>query len=221
MVQVAAVFDIDGTLVTFKFDVQGTRRALLGELASRGLDTTGLGLTTPTQQILDSARKQVDLGAADADFKELRGRLYSILDAFEMQSAPTTSVFPGTRETLDYLVSKGVRIAVLTNSGRKAAAEVLRRSGLLDCFEFVMTRDDVATMKPRPEGLKKAVSTLGLQPEAVYYVGDSLYDVAAAKLAGLKVVAVATGNYSQERLRAEGADYVISSVSDLPRLLGV
>ncbi len=221
MAPVAVVFDIDGTLVTFRFDVQGTRRALLDELSRRGFDTKGLGLTTPTQEIVESAKLQVDSGSVAADFGGIRSKLYSILDDFEIQSAPTTAVFPGTRETLDHLLSRGVRLAVLTNSGRRAAEEILRRSGLLDCFEFVLTRDDVPTMKPSPEGLKKAASRLGLPADQVYYVGDSRYDVAAAKLAGLKVVAVATGNFTQERLKAEGASYVISSISELPRILGV
>jgi len=219
--QVAAVFDIDGTLVTFKFDVQGTRKALLQELVGGGFDTAGLSLTTPTQLIVDSARMQVESGAVRADFEALRSRLYSILDAFEGESGPTTIVFPGVRATLDRLRSRGVRTAVLTNSGRKAALDVLARAGIVDCFEFVLTRDDVPAMKPSAEGLKKAVSLLGLPADRVYYVGDSLYDVAAAKLAGLKVVSVATGNYTADRLRADGADFVVSSVCDLPRLLGI
>ena len=218
---VAAIFDIDGTLVTFKFDVQGTRKVLLQELSVRGFDTRGLGLTSPTQQILDSARAQVSSGAVVADFEALRKKVYSILDRFELESVPSTSVFPGTREALEYLMSKKVRLAVVTNSGKKAASDALRRAGLLACFEFVLTRDDTDAMKPRPEGLMKAVSKLGLPSDAVYYVGDSPYDIEAAKAAGLKVVSVATGNYSVERLRNEGADYVIPSISELPRLLSV
>lgn len=216
---VAAIFDIDGTLVTFKFDVRGTRKALLDELKARSFDTGGLDLTTPTQQILDAAKAQVpeDRGA----YEELRRSVYSILDTFELESVASASVFPGTREALRYLKSRGVRIAVLTNSGRRAASETLSRAGLLDCFEFVLTRDETETMKPRPEGLAKAVSILSLPKRGVYYVGDSPYDIAAAKQAGLKVVSVATGNYSEERLRKEGADYVISSISDLHGVLGI
>ena len=218
---VAAIFDIDGTLVTFRFDVQGTRRALIQELSARGFDVGGLGLTSPTQQILDSARDQVSSGKVAADFPEVRRRIFTILDQFELDSVASSSVFPGTREMLEYLKSKSVRLAVVTNSGRKAASDALRRSGLNTCFEFVLTRDDTDAMKPRPEGLVKAVSILGLDSDAVYYVGDSPYDISAAKAAGLKVVSVATGNYSVERLRHEGADYVIPSVSELPSLLGV
>jgi pyrophosphatase PpaX len=217
---VAAIFDIDGTLVTFRFDVQGTRRALIDELSTRGFDTGGLGLTTPTQEILDAARVQASKSGA-LNFEELRSEVFSMLDDFELKSVTSAEVFPGTKGALDHLKSRGVRLAVLTNSGKKAATEALRRGGLLDSFEFILTRDDTEAMKPRPEGLAKAVALLGLPIDNVYYVGDSPYDIAAAKLAGLKVVSVATGNYSLERLRTEGADYVISSISELRGIFGV
>jgi phosphoglycolate phosphatase len=219
--RVAAVFDLDGTLVTFKFDVQGTRIAVIAELSKSGFDTAGLDVTTPIQTMVESARMQVESGKVRAEFGEVRAKLYSILDASEMESARTTSVFPGTRETLDYLKSKSVRLGVLTNSGRRAAAEILRRAGLQDCFEFVLCRDDVAMMKPRPDGLVKAISLLGVPRDRIFYVGDSRYDIIAANQAGLRVVAVSTGNYSGARLKKEGADYVISSISELPGLLGV
>ncbi|HEY6282749.1 MAG TPA: HAD family hydrolase [Nitrososphaerales archaeon] len=217
---VGAIFDLDGTLVTFRFDVQGTRKALLDEMTARGFETASLGLATPTQQIIDAARSQAPKGRPEA-FEELRVRIYAILDGFELESAATANVFPGTRESLDFLKAKGVRLAVLTNSGRKAALETLRRAGLLDCFEFVLTRDETETMKPRPEGLLKATSMLGLPADSVYYVGDSPYDIAAARDAGIKVVSVATGNYSAEHLREEGADSVISSIAELRDVFGL
>lgn len=217
---VGAIFDIDGTLVTFRFDVQGTRKALLDELTARGFETVGLGLATPTQQIIDAARSQAPSGKPE-EFEQLRNRIYDILDGFELESVTSALVFPGTRESLDFLKAKGVRLAVLTNSGRKAAIEALRRASLLDCFEFVLTRDETEAMKPRPEGLKQATSMLGLPADSVYYVGDSPYDISAAKKAGIKVVSVATGNYTVERLREEGADHVISSISELHNIFGL
>jgi HAD superfamily hydrolase (TIGR01549 family) len=217
---VGVIFDMDGTLVTFRFDVQGTRKALLDELTARGFETAGLGLVTPTQQIIDAARSQAPSGKPEA-FEELRVRIYDILDEFELESVESAMVFPGTRESLDFLKGKGVRLAVVTNSGRKAALKALRRAGLLDCFEFVLTRDDTETMKPRPEGLLKATSMLGLPTDSVYYVGDSPYDIAAAKNAGIRVVSVATGNYNSERLREEGADHVISSITELHEVFGL
>lgn len=221
MAPVAAVFDLDGTLVSFEFDVKGTRRAIIEELSRRGFDTSTLGMTTPTQMMIDTARMQVESGRVNADFDEVRAELYTILDASETESGNAAKVFPGTRETLDYLKSKNVRLAVLTNSGKGPATKILRRAGLEDCFEFVLCRDDVSMMKPRPDGLVRAISLMGMPKERIFYVGDSKYDIIAAKEAGLRVIAVASGNYSAAVLKEEGADRVISSISELPALLGV
>ncbi len=218
--EVAAIFDIDGTLVSFTFDAQGTRRALIAELQSWGVDTTGLGPTSPTQEILDAAKARMSSGR-QGEFEKLRRTLFSILDTFEMQGLASSIVFPGTRESLLDLRSSGVRLAVLTNSGRKAAQDTLGRANLWDCFEFVLTRDDTETMKPRPEGLLQAVSMLSLPKESVCYVGDSRFDVIAAKRAGVKSVAVATGSSTAELLRNEGADFVVSSISGVGKILGV
>ncbi len=216
----AAILDLDGTLVTFHFNFQEWRRALLAELSRRGFDTTGLTLTTPTQTILDAARSQIPPGRPGS-YEALRKDAFAILDGFEIESASKSVVIPGAKEALDRLRAKGVRMAVLTNSGRKAASESLRRAGLAGEFEFVLTRDDTEFMKPRPEGVIMAVAMLGLPPGEIYYVGDSPLDIPAAREAGVRVVSVATGSYSAERLKGEGADFVISSLSELPAVMGV
>ena len=217
---VGVIFDIDGTLVSFRFDVRGARRALIDELGRQGFDTGGLDLGTPIQRILDSARGQSEAGRGPG-YGALRRSVFAILDGFEVESTESASILPGVRKALDALRSRGVRLAVLSNSGRKSADAALERAGLLDCFEFVLTRDDTETMKPRPEGLEMAAAKFGLPKTSIYYVGDSAFDIHAAKAAGVKVVSVATGNYTAERLKTEGADYAISSLSELSAILGV
>ncbi len=217
---VAAIFDLDGTLVTFDLDIQEWRRVLLDLLRRRGYDVSGLNLTTPTQDILDSARSQAGPDNHGA-FESLRREAFATLDGLETEGAASASVFPDAVETLRELKSKGVRLCILTNSGRKAAAESLKKSGLGDFFEFVLTRDDTETMKPRPEGLARAVALLGVDPGEAFYIGDSRYDIIAAKQAGVRSVAVATGNYTAEKLTEIGADFVIASLSELRKVLGV
>lgn len=215
---IAAIFDLDGTLVTFELDIREWRRAVLDVMGRLGFDRDGLDANTPTQQILDFAKGQA---AADetARFDELRRETFSVLDSLELKGAAVSRVFPGVREVLQELKSDEVRLGVLTNSGRAAALKTLAESGLLDFFEFVLTRDDTEAMKPRPEGLLKAVGMLGPGTGEIYYVGDSVYDVRAAKEAGIKVVAITTGSYGAERLRMEGADFVMDSLAGLPRIL--
>lgn len=213
------IFDIDGTLVTFKFDVLGTRSALLTELGRMGFSTEGLAMTSPTQRIVDAVRDQIQRGEVRADFPSTRDRLYSILDRFEEESSRTAVLFPGTIETLRTLRERSVRLGILTNSGRRAAMPLIARCSLGQFFQFVLCRDDVDAMKPSPDGIHKALAVMGLPRDAVSYVGDSPYDIMAAKRANLRVISVATGNYDAQRLKSEGADLVIGSLSELPDLL--
>ncbi len=217
---VAVIFDLDGTLVTFKLDIREWRRVVIEVMNRRGFDTSGLGLTTPTQRILDSAKAQVAPGRVER-YEGLRREAFSILDSLELEGAKSASVFPGVERVLRSLKSRGFHIGLLTNSGRAAASLTLTRWGLEDFFDLVLTRDDIEAMKPRPEGLTKAVGMLGVRPDQAFYIGDSLYDVIAAKGAGVKSIAVATGNYTADRLQSEGADYVITALTQLPKVLGV
>jgi HAD superfamily hydrolase (TIGR01509 family) len=217
----AVLFDVDGTLVTFEFDVPGAKKAIVEELAKLGIDTSDFSLNSPIQTIIDGAKAKAQGGDAGADFAPLRKRLYSILDDFEVESSSKSTMFPGTKKTLLYLKSRSVRLAVFTNSGRRAAHSLLRKGGIFECFDFIITREDVGVMKPSPAGILKALERFSLPKEEVCYVGDGIFDITAAKAAGLKVVSVATGNYTPERLRLEGADFVISSLEELPGILGV
>jgi len=212
----AAIFDLDGTLVTFNFDVRGSRKAMLEEIARRGFDFNGLSLSMATQEMLDTLRQQVLSGRSPESFESVRGALYSILDSFELESCRKSVPFKGTRETLDKLDSMSVRLSVVTNSGRLATTELLNRNNLSSYFEFVLTRDDVDAMKPNPDGLVKAIAMFSMAPASILCVGDSVFDIIAARKAGLKIASVATGLYTQEKLRSEGADYVLSSISEVP-----
>jgi phosphoglycolate phosphatase len=217
---VAAIFDLDGTLVTFNLDIKEWRKVLLDVMRKRGFATGTLGLSTPTQDILDYAKDQA--GADNlSTYQSLRSEAFSILDALELDGAASATVFPDTTEVLGYLSSKGVRLGVLTNSGRRAASVSLKKAGIGRYFEFVLTRDDTEAMKPRPDGLSQAVTLLGVLPAEAYYIGDSRYDVEAAKLAGVKSVAVSTGNYSADSLKQLGANFVITSLSELKSVLVV
>lgn len=216
---VAAIFDLDGTLVTFTLDIRKWRRVLLDLMTARGFGTKGVDEGTSTQQILDAARIQVE-PVEPARYERLRSEAFAALDRLELEGASSALVFPDAVDVLRRLRSGGVRLCVVTNSGKAAASLSLKKSGLLEFFEFVLTRDDTATMKPRPEGLLKAIERLGLRPDETYYIGDSRYDIMAARQAGARSVGVATGNYTAERLRGEGADFVILGLSELPEVLG-
>ncbi len=212
------IFDIDGTLVTLVFDAIRTRGELIDELRRTGLDAGSLSVSSTVREILDEARRQTSAAPASS-FEEVRKRLYKILETSELRTSSSATALPGARMTLESLKRRSVKLAVLTNSGRRPALAVLEREGLLGFFDFVLTRDDVDAMKPSPVGLEAAVRLMGLPKAEVCYVGDSSMDVAAGKGAGVRVISVATGGHDAERLRAGGSDVVLGSLEELPPFL--
>ena len=122
-------------------------------------------------------------------------------------------------DALGRLKRSSVGLAVVTNSGRAAAQFLFDKYNLAGYFDCILTRDDVRVMKPHPEGILKAIELLGVTKGDALFVGDSTIDIKAARAAGVRVAAVTTGNYSAERLKMEGPDYVIGSLSELDALL--
>jgi len=79
-----------------------------------------------------------------------------------------------------------------------------------DVVDQWVTMEDTAQHKPRPEPLVKGLELLGNAPkEEAAYVGDSPFDVAAAKAAGVKSVAVSWGAFSEETLRTAEPDHLV------------
>ncbi|MCL4355654.1 MAG: HAD family hydrolase [Nitrososphaerota archaeon] len=211
---VGAIFDLDGTLVALRLDLRSARKEVIEELGRRGYDTSVLDSSVYTQLILDAAKSQTPKGG-ERRFEEARRAAFGILDRFEAVGVGAAELLPGVRDALDQLRRLGVRMAVLTNSGRNATSVKLENAGIGGYFEFVLTRDETVLMKPAPEGVAMAAARLGLPVDSTYYVGDSPYDIQAAKAAGVRAVALATGNHSVERLRSEGADYAVASAAEL------
>src|SRR5881296_2299510 len=114
----AVIFDVDGTLVTFTFDVVGSRAAIIRELLRRGYSTSSLTTTSATQEILDSAKEQIDSGRVKDDYENLRSRVFSMLDRFELDSAREAKPLQGISRTLEALRLSSIRLGALTNSGR-------------------------------------------------------------------------------------------------------
>lgn len=100
-------------------------------------------------------------------------------------------IFEDTVPTLEWLRDRGIRIAALTNRSHGGAAflEELRREGLLDYFEVVVSSDQVGYRKPHPRIFERALEVLGVPAEECAHVGDRLeVDVMGARRAGMYAV---------------------------------
>ena len=97
---------------------------------------------------------------------------------------------PGVRCLLSHLEALGMPKAVATSSSRVKAERHLRSTGILDRFDVVVTRDDVARGKPHPDLFMHAARKLGLRAEHCLALEDSYNGVRAAHAAGSTVIMV-------------------------------
>jgi HAD superfamily hydrolase (TIGR01509 family) len=121
---------------------------------------------------------------------------------------------PGARELIGALRDHGVPIGLATNSGREFATRALRSAGVLDCFDAVVSAEEVAHPKPAPDVYLEAAARVGAaDPASCVALEDSETGVAAARAAGMTVVGVP----SFPGLRLDAANLVVPSLAD-PRV---
>ena len=198
----AALFDFDGTLVdTTDLIYQSMRHAtgeVLGREISRDVLMANVGQPLPRQMELLSAEH------AEA-----------LLDSYRLHNEENHDAlireFPGVEESLARLRAAGVRVGVVTSKRRFSVDMALKKfPGLGDVVDQWVTMEDTTEHKPRPEPLLKGLEMLGNVPrEQAAYVGDSPFDVTAAKAAGVESVAVSWGAFSEDALRAAEPDQLV------------
>jgi pyrophosphatase PpaX len=201
----AALFDFDGTLVdTTELIYQSLRHAsgeILGREISREILMANVGQPLPRQMELLSAEH------AEA-----------LLDSYRLHNEENHDAlireFPGVEEALARLHSAGMRVAVVTSKRRFSVEMALKIfPGLGEVVDQWVTMEDTTEHKPRPEPLMKGLELLGRVPQSeAAYVGDSPFDVAAARAAGVKSFAVSWGAFSEEGLRAAEPDHLVPDI---------
>ncbi|MEJ7841989.1 MAG: HAD-IA family hydrolase [Rubrobacter sp.] len=202
----AALFDFDGTLVdTTEMIYQSMRHATTSVLGrddfTREQLLANVGQPLPRQmQIMDAEKAELLLDAYRAHHEENHDALIA--------------EFPGIAEALQRLRAAGVKVAVVTSKRRSSVEMALEALPSLDLVvDRFVTMEDTTEHKPHPEPLLKGLELVGNVPkdEAVY-VGDSPFDVQAAKAAGLRSVAVSWGAFSEDTLRQAEPDHLVPDI---------
>jgi pyrophosphatase PpaX len=122
--------------------------------------------------------------------------------------------FPQVAQALSRLRFAGIQVAVVT-SKRQASVEMALNNfpDLRNVVDRFVTMEDTNEHKPHPEPLWRGLELLGGVPkEEAAYVGDSPFDVEAAKAAGLTSVAVSWGAFSEDRLREAEPDHLVPDI---------
>jgi len=211
----AFLFDLDGTLVDSVYQhVLAWREALEEagiELAvwriHRRIGMSG-GLFV--NALLRETGRRVDA----AETARLQKRH---AEAYVRQIAQVRPL-PGARELLSYLSRARVPWTIATSGRRETARPALELLGV-GADTPVVTRDEVERAKPDPDLFLAAARSLGVDIGASVVVGDSVWDLLAARRAHALGVGLLSGGYGQDELERAGAYRVYQDPADLLRHL--
>lgn len=121
---------------------------------------------------------------------------------------------PGAKELLVYLTQRGVPWAIATSGRIESAGPALKTLGI-PADTPVITRDQVRNAKPDPDLFLKAAERLGVPITASVVVGDSIWDLLAARRAKALGVGLLSGGYGREELERAGAYRVYDDPADM------
>jgi HAD superfamily hydrolase (TIGR01549 family) len=203
----AAILDIDGTLVDTNY-----QHAIAWYRAFRDNE-----LILPVWRIhrhIGMGGDQLVEALAGEEFEERHGDEVRDSEAEHYKSLiDEVEPMDGARELIVAL-SESDRSVVLASSAKEE--EVEHYIDLLDCRELVddwTTSADVESTKPEPDLVHAALEKVGADQGVM--IGDTTWDIEAAKKAGVDTLAVRTGGFGEDELRDAGAVRVFESVREL------
>jgi HAD superfamily hydrolase (TIGR01509 family) len=207
----AFLFDLDGTLVD---SVYQHVIAWRGALERMGIDLAvwrihrriGMSGGLFVQALMTETGIELDAGQVERA-QDLHAEL------FEQQRA-TVRPLPGAKELLRSLTDHDVPWAIATSGRGRSARPTLDLLGVLPDVP-VVTRDEVRRAKPDPDLFLAAAQRLGVEPGAAMVVGDSVWDLLAARRAGALGVGLLSGGYGGDELERAGAFRVYADPADM------
>jgi pyrophosphatase PpaX len=135
------------------------------------------------------------------------------------------TLYDGVLPLIDAARANGMRVGMVTTSPRPPVMQVLDAHGVADRFDTIVTGDDVTHCKPHPEPIHLALSRLGESHENALMIGDYLFDILAAKAAGVASALFLPERHARfydfPKLLATGPDIVIGHYSELAKILNL
>ena len=202
------LFDLDGTLIDSGPIILASMQHAVRTVLGREIPPDELQMSIGGQGIV-AQMQAIDVDHADElldAYKEHNDGLHETLEAFDELLA----LLPG-------LKAQGRRLGIVTAKRHRTVGLALDRfPALASAFDVVVGYEDTSRHKPDPEPVLLAIEQLAGAPDEAVYVGDSPFDIGAAKAAGVFAVAVGWGGiHPDERLLAEEPDAFVHTPEEL------
>ncbi|MFM9829046.1 MAG: HAD-IA family hydrolase [Sphingomonas sp.] len=209
-------FDLDGTLIDTSGDLLAAVNHVLADVGRPLLREEEI-----RPMIGGGAKHMLALGlkasggVSDAEFRPLYKQM---LRYYAANICVYSRPFPGAVEAMDALAEQSVTLAVVTNKFESLATDLLEQLGLLSRFETVIGGDTLGpgNAKPSAAPIHEMIARCG--GGRAVFIGDSIYDIMAAKAAGIPSIAVGFG-FLDGPVEELGADAVIDGWGELVGVL--
>lgn len=188
-------FDLDGTLVDSKLNFQAMKEEI------------GMPIDHSILEYIDTLKTEAE-----------KKRALDIVHQHELKGAKESELISGVQEFLELLKVKNIKTGILTRNSKECALISIEKHKL--SFEHILSRDDFPP-KPDPSALNFLKESYNLKDEECCYIGDYIFDIQAAKNAGMSAglfLNSKNSSYIEEAWPAE-ADFVFESYSSISSLL--
>jgi phosphoglycolate phosphatase len=209
------IFDVDGTLVDSQdVIVEAQRRTFLAHdlpVPDRAAALSVVGLSLREAFVV--------LAGADAPVDSLAEHYKQAFNDQRADTQKQAPFFPGALDAIArFGADDGFLLGVATGKSRRGVAHLFARTGWASLFATVQTADDHPS-KPAPDMILAALAETGIEPGRAVMIGDTSYDMAMARAAGVRAIGVSWGYHVPADLLAAGAEIVISDFSQLDALV--
>jgi HAD superfamily hydrolase (TIGR01549 family) len=199
----AALIDVDGTLVLSN---DAHAQAWVDAFATLGYDVSfeqvrpliGMGGDQLLPRIVPGLNDQEGRGKEIADYRK-----QLVLHEY----APKFAAAPGARELIQKMQASGLKLVVASSASNEELEALLKVAQVDDLLQAATTSSDADASKPAPDIIEAALAKAQTSPERVIMLGDSPYDIESAAKAGVSVIALRCGGFSDQELSGAVASY--------------
>jgi len=215
------IMDLDGTLIKFKIDYLSARKEALLLIKKYSFLRNMKFTLNDSIFFMDREIKKflVENDLSESIYKEIHDKLVLIIERYEMDSAKRAKLLPSVKETLAQIKDMRWTLILFTADGENAMNVIVNKTGIKDFFNMMVSRGESMEVKPHPNHIKSAISTMRSSPKEIIVVGDSVADMESGKHIGAITVGVTSGLGSPQQLAKVNVDYLIGSIAELPCLL--
>lgn len=198
----AVIFDVDGTLVDSN---DAHAEAWVRALAEFGRPVA----FSRVRPLIGKGGDKVlpELTGVSADSPEGKAISARRSDIFRAEFVSALKPTRGARELLEWLRDDRLKLYVATSAKDDELQPLLRVAGAEKMMEAKTSSDDAEKSKPDPDIVIAALAETGCPADAVVMIGDTPYDVEAARGAGIDIIALRSGGWKDDGLRGAIAIY--------------